>query len=256
MNMPAVLKRKLDTFKRDPAYAVKMKLLDSVKIVIAPIRRMADRTIDREPLLPQEVYKERLAHAGALNAIELFHARRPKDSFPPEYNDLWFLYSAVRKYRPKVLVELGSGVSTAVLAKAVEDNADNGFLYSIDAVNEWAESTRASMPVELKGFYEILYSPAQEVTYHCSCGVGVRAFRHQQLPDIVPDFLYLDGPPLNPDVIVSVDVLDLEPKLERGFHMIIDGRQENMHFLRRNLTRRYAFKWRPHHQSSIWELRD
>ena len=93
-----------------------------------------------------------------------FAKKRPPDAFPPDAADLWYLYRLVRTHKPLVILEFGSGCSTAVLTQALFDNGAEsggrvGHLYSLDTVEYWAGVTETSMPKHLAGFYEIRTAP-------------------------------------------------------------------------------------------------
>lgn len=65
-----------------------------------------------------------------------FLAKRPPDAIPPEPADLWYLYRLVRRTKPRMILEFGSGCSTVLLAQALFDNTkeserQRGFLYSL-----------------------------------------------------------------------------------------------------------------------------
>jgi hypothetical protein len=81
-----------------------------------------------------------------------------------------------------------------------------------------------------------------------------------RLPNIVPDFIYLDGP--DPRDVqghvhglsfaigrdgyrhpLAADVLLYESTLQAGFILVLDSRYVNTNFLRANLKRRYRFRW-------------
>jgi hypothetical protein len=147
----------------------------------------------------------------------------------------------VRKRKPRTILEFGSGCSTVILAKALYDNQINsrrgGHLYSVDADARWADSTARSLPGFLRSVCEISYSPLLEIEYE-----GIPALRHARIPDVVPNFIYLDGPPLTPERQVACDVADMEDRLPADFFLVIDNRQENTKFFRRHLKLRYKFK--------------
>jgi hypothetical protein len=185
-----------------------------------------------------------LSRNGNLNVLTEFVSARPEGAFPPDFSDLWFLYKQVRKRRPRTILEFGTGCSTVILAKALFDNEKDsqkhgGFLYSVDADPNWTESTSQAIPVFLKRFCEIWYSPVVEVEYN-----GTPAFRHSRLPDIAPNFAYLDGPPLTAERQVAVDILEIEDRLPSDFFLVIDDRKENTRYLLKNLKRRYRFRER------------
>ena len=183
-----------------------------------------------------------------------FLRSRPPGAFSPNYSDLWFLYRTTRRRKPTCVLEFGSGCSTVILAQALLDNkrkssANGGMLYSVDVDRDWAEVTKQSMAEDLAGLYEISYSAVIESDFE-----GTPAWRHEKYPDVVPDLMYLDGPPLTDERPVAVDVLDIEHRLNPGCCLIVDGRIENVRFLRENLKRQWKFKHRWFFRNSVFEL--
>jgi hypothetical protein len=186
-----------------------------------------------------------------------FHADRPSGALLPDFIDLWFLYQAIRDRKPYTILEFGSGCSPVIMTRALWDNQchsseSGGYLYSIDADPYWAEATAKAMPTHLQKFCRIVYSPLLEVEHS-----GTLGFRHANVPDVPPNFLYLDGPALTPARKVAIDVLDMEDKFPQDFYMVVDDRQENTMFFKRNLRRRYSFKkryWGYFLRTQIFEL--
>jgi hypothetical protein len=90
------------------------------------------------------------------------------------------------------------------------------------------------------------------------------------LPDIVPDFVYLDGPTpssvqgeinglsfSNPKrTVMSGDILKYESTLLPGFFMIIDGRTNNARFLQRMLKRSYDVNYHDLANVTTFELNE
>jgi Methyltransferase domain len=183
-----------------------------------------------------------------------FLSRRPSHAYTPDFSDFWFLYKTVRRRKPRVVIEFGSGGSTVVIARALLDNMTespehSGYLYSIDDQEYWAEATRSTIPPELKEICEVTYVPTVEQDWD-----GHATFRHAHLPAITPDLIYLDGPTLRKDRKIAVDVLDLESKFRPGFVLIIDGRTANTEFLKDYLTRLYTYKDRTLYNNTVLEL--
>jgi hypothetical protein len=182
-------------------------------------------------------------------------AERPPDAFGPDYSDLWFLYRVVRRRKPRCILEFGSGCSTVIMAQALWENqressrGDRGHLYSVDANPYWAKITSNSIPGHLRELCEVFYSPLLEVSY-----LGTPVYRHSQIPDVVPDLLYLDGPLLTPERQIAVDVLDLEPRFSPGFYMIVDGRKATTEFLLAYLKRKYVYKYRRQFRNGVFKL--
>ncbi|MGE0479630.1 MAG: hypothetical protein AB7Q17_04065 [Phycisphaerae bacterium] len=181
--------------------------------------------------------KARLDRRGWLDSL----AARPADAFAPDYADLWFLYTTVRRRRPRVVLEFGSGCSTVMIARALWDNVNgrhtDARLVTVEADARWAEVTRGTLPAHLRAMTDIFVAPAIEDTF-----AGAPVLRHERLPDVTPDFIYLDGPALSAARPAAIDVLALEPRFPRGFFMVVDGRAENVALLRRALRRQYAVR--------------
>lgn len=210
------LRSKLRTFAENPAAAMQAKARQGAVLFL---QKWAERQMRRK------------------GQLGLFTAR-PATAFPPDFADLWMLYRLIRARRPASVLEFGSGCSTIIVAQALWENAQSGKsgrLYSVDAVQYWAEETRRSLPEHLRKVCELTFSPVIECDYR-----GTPVFRHASVPDVRPDFLYLDGPPLTRDRNVAVDALDLEPRFLPGFMMLCDGRFANARFLQQYFTRRYS----------------
>jgi hypothetical protein len=213
---------KLYTFHRNPMHSVTSKTRQALNGLL------------------QLESRRKLQERGCLESL----GKRPKEAFAPDYNDLWFLYNLIRVHKPRVVFEFGSGCSSLVIAFALAENrvetkSDSGFLYSMEADPHWAIATKSYMPGYLNGIFEIRNSPLLEIEYD-----GIPCFRHRDLPEASPDFLYLDGPALTSSRQVAVDPLDLEACFKPGFLMVVDGRWMNVMFLRTHLKRQYSFSRR------------
>ena len=194
----------------------------------------------------QAIARRRLASEGLLELLR----GRPTHAFGTEADDLWFLYSQVRRRRPKVILEFGSGLSTSVLAAAAKKNGV-GRVISIDALPFWGDVTRKALADQgLSDIADVVDIPAVETVSH-----GRRAWKHESLPDVRPDFVYIDGPPLDDERPFSVDILELEDKLSPEGFIVIDGRKANFNFLRLHLRHDYEFTWRRIHYNGTIERR-
>ena len=191
--------------------------------------------------------------------------------------DLGNLHKLLRKRRPKVVLEFGCGNSTLIMAHALMMNnmevkrayphlGDKlkGKLHVIEASKSWADLVKKDIPEELVPYIEI-ETPELEVIE-----VDFQVcHRFKKLPDIVPEFIYLDGPnPLdcpgdylglsfeNGRTVMAADPLYYEATLNPGFFMVVDGRVNNVQFLRNNFKRKYRYKWHRLSQLSTFELLD
>ena len=219
---------------------LRQKLVTLITKPDAVLRRLKYRAYTR-PLRRADNRRGRYAlqRHGLLPIL----AERADGAFPPHWGDLWYLYREIRRRRPRAVLEFGCGFSTLVIARALADNrrdhGDEGIFCSVDCSEEWANAARAALPGDLAPFCRITHSPLVTEERH-----GRRVFRHDVLPDISPDFVYLDGPEF-PEGLprgdhIAADLLAIEPRLPARFFGIIDGREQNVRFLGAHLTGEYT----------------
>jgi hypothetical protein len=177
---------------------------------------------------------------SGLNAL---FAGRPADAIPPSAYDLWMLYRDVRQLKPKIIFEYGVGCSTYVMAEAARRNGA-GRVINFEANEKWIEIAERDTPANLRNLITYRRDPIEVTAID-----GDPCHRFVSDVDVVPDFIYLDGPNWN-DVpgwpyryAIAGNPAFLEPSLKPGFRMIVDARAENTAFLKRNLKRKYRIKY-------------
>ncbi len=182
---------------------------------------------------------------------------------PPHFGDLEALYTLIRGCRAKVVMEFGCGYSTLVIAKALEKNkADwdgnvrpyktKTHLFSLSIVEanndgRWLAGTMENLRTRI----------SVDNIRPWSCPVMIGTFRgmvcsyYTHIPNVLPDFVYLDGPdPMSvngqirgvhfnhPEALpMAADLLFIEPILLPGTTILVDGRTANFRFLKRNFQR-------------------
>ena len=92
---------------------------------------------------------------------------------------------------------------------------------------------------------------------------------YDELPDLVPDFIYLDAPGTAdvrgsvqgmtfhscPDrTVLSADPCIFEPTLLPGCFIVIDGRTNNARFLKNNFQRDWTHTWLKERDVTTFEL--
>jgi hypothetical protein len=177
--------------------------------------------------------KEKFRSLALLDIFESVLQQRPAGALEPNYEDLWFLFDAIRQRAPQQVVEFGSGFSTYAITLALREN-NAGSLISLDCDEAWTAVTRSSLPSELATWCEIMCAPVEEIEWQ-----GTPAFLHSITPDVQADFLYLDSPPLTPERRVAVDPLLMEEQFADDALIVVDGRRENVAFLQRHLAHKY-----------------
>jgi len=188
------------------------------------------------------------------------------NKYKPEIIDLARIYDLINKNKPFTVLEFGVGYSTIVIAKALYDNKkkfdEKNFneirntkmfkVFSVDASEKWIEETKKNLPDYLKEFVEFQHSTVEtKLINNQLCHV------YKDIPDINPEFIYLDGPhPLDPvgkinnisfqcveRTPISADILYLESTFLPGTTILVDGRVNNVRFLKNNLKRNYDYYW-------------
>ena len=196
---------------------------------------------------------------------------------PPDPEDLMRLHRLIRARRAFSVLEFGVGYSTLVIADALARNeadfttagapckapADAFRLSSVDTGAEWIALTERRLPARLRDRVSFTHSAA-----HVGTVDGQLCHTYDTLPDIVPDFVYLDGP--DPQAVagtvngigfahpertpLAADLLLLEPSFVPGLMILVDGRVNNVRFLRRNFRRDYAVFEDPQGHFTTFEL--
>ena len=91
---------------------------------------------------------------------------------------------------------------------------------------------------------------------------------YEDLPNISPDFIYLDGPDQfsakgsvrglstrHPDSMpMAADLLTIEHFLVPGTLIVVDGRAANARFLKSNLQREWTYSYFPEFDQHFFEL--
>ncbi|MDZ7696607.1 MAG: hypothetical protein U5R49_06710 [Deltaproteobacteria bacterium] len=205
-----------------------------------------------------------------------------KEELPAKWDDLARLYKLVRERKPFQILEFGSGFSTVAMACALKKNweeyldiltdkqVDTQFgrpnMVSIESSGKWQENTRLKIDkAGLSDFSEIVFSRVSVAEYQ-----GQVCHFYNELPNVVPDFVYLDGPDpstvegsingisfQNPKrTVMSGDILKYESTLLPGFFMIVDGRINNARFLKRMLKRYYNIQHHLEADVTFFELEE
>lgn len=199
---------------------------------------------------------------------------------PPEVEDLARIHRLIRKRKSFTVLEFGVGFSTAVIADALQKNqaewnalADkpavrNRFLFqsfSVDTSEHWISKTKERIPGHLSGYVSFQLSRVKIGTFN-----GQLCHFYETLPDIIPDFIYLDGPdPLAVEgtinglsfgckerTVMAADLLLMESTFLPGTFILVDGRTNNARFLQRNFTREYEVSWDKEGDVTTFELKE
>lgn len=199
---------------------------------------------------------------------------------PPEPDDLVRLHKLIRQRRSMTVLEFGVGYSTIIMADALLKNQEdwnklkskpkikNRYmfqLFCVDSNSYYMEISKARFPVNLLNHVHFHYSEVVIGTFN-----GQMCHYYNSLPDIVPDFIYLDGPhpkdvkgeinglsfQCNERTVISADILLMEPTLKSGSYIVVDNRENNVWFLRNNFKRNWIIRRIKNVPLTIMELRE
>ena len=197
-------------------------------------------------------------------------------AWKPFLKDLHRLHSLVVENKRTTVLEFGVGWSSLVLAHALHVNGKrykkdikqlrrkNPFeLHSVDNYQKWIDvSAKRLLEHKLENF----------TCHYSSCHVydfkGIMTSRYDSLPNINPDFIYLDGPDQynilgslnglgfsNSDFMpMASDILLFEHFLTPGTIIVVDGRTANARFLKANFQRNWRHKYEVEYDQHIFWL--
>ncbi len=196
-----------------------------------------------------------------------------------ELDDLYYLYSTVRRTSCVSVLEFGSGWSTLVLALALYENSEsfgdkhrrlvrhpNPFvILTIDASAHWQAVALSRLP-------DWLRSTVKDVTCNVNLAEQYGSYVHmyENVPDFVADLIYLDGP--DPEQVrgtlngfgykelhtlpMGADILRIESHLWPETTIITDGRTANARFLAAHLRRNWQVMHDPFGDRTTFRLEE
>jgi hypothetical protein len=185
--------------------------------------------------------------------------------FEPDYADLARLHHLVLSRRVVSSLEFSSGFSTAILAHAhqilnghfadwakANTRVDQPFhVHAVEEAPYYLDITRARLGQGLAPFASVTRSSVEMILHDNRI-----ATVYSRLPNICPDFIYLDGPSqyatdaevngisltTRTRMPMSADILRIEFLLEPGTLILVDGRTANARFLKAYLKRNWFYR--------------
>ena len=195
----------------------------------------------------------------------------------PEWDDLVRLHKIIRSRRVTTVLEFGCGYSTLIFADAIEKNRQdfgdfvtanlrrsNAFeVHSVDDMAKYIKIAKNRLPKNLKSSVKFTKADVLMTTF-----AGRICTEYSNLPNICPDFIYLDAPSQDsakgeisgistrhPDRLpMSCDLLKIEHFLLPGTIILVDGRTANARFLRTNLQRNWLYQHDVLNDAHVFEL--
>jgi len=212
------------------------------------------------------------------NLDQLIDQKNLPDKVVSSLNDLVYLHKLIREQKSFTVLEFGVGYSSIVIADALAKNEEEYFmsgkkvnirnrfkfqLFSVDASKKWIGKTKKMAPELLIDRMNFIFSKVKISTFG-----GQLCHFYTNLPDIVPDFVYLDGPDpkdvqgeinglsfqCEERTVMSADLLLMEATFLPGTTILVDGRTNNARFLNRHFTRSWSMDWKRSQDVSVFNL--
>lgn len=194
--------------------------------------------------------------------------------YPPQRDDLVRLHYLILSRKVTTILEFGSGHSTRIFDHGLEVNrrafgqefsekfrGSNLFeCHTVEDDTHWINHTQTAY--QLQNVHFTLASTNISTFSDRICTF------YDQIPNICPDLIYLDGPDqfsaggevrgvstAHPDRLpMAADILPVEHFLLPGTLIVIDGRAANARFLQANLQRNWSCNYHETYDQHFFEL--
>ncbi len=116
------------------------------------------------------------------------------ESTGTKYSSLYKAVQIIKKYKPKFLLESGTGTSTIVFAEILlqlkaDDPNYKPKLISMESIPKWYEMAKEILPEKYKEVVQIILGEREKFEY-----AMFRGYCHSNIPINNYDFVFLDGP--------------------------------------------------------------
>lgn len=158
--------------------------------------------------------------------VEVANKKSPVCS--PDWEDLEFLYDTVKKDKPYSILEYGCGMSTIVMAKALEELGGNRGLLALE-----------NDPFFFTSFGNFFYSYHNTkfwVVFSAISNHPPTFLRYIYCPVDTADLVYIDGPMLLDNYRIVTNFMDLRPYPKK---FIVDGRTDQVVYMQTMLGSMY-----------------
>ncbi|MCS3904381.1 putative O-methyltransferase YrrM [Methylohalomonas lacus] len=181
-----------------------------------------------ERILSRTDVAKSFAHS-ANNSIWFHEALRPRLPLPPlagwalDPETAGYLYKSIIREKPAVILELGSGVSTLIMAYALDSNG-TGHIYSFDAEKKFSErSTSVLEAHDLVEYASVTHAPLVDYTNSNYGSKWYESSAFSSVPDGSVDIILVDGPPEKTSHLARYPALPrLCKKLKKNALIILD----------------------------------
>lgn len=155
---------------------------------------------------------------------ELIELRFKSNSTGGEWSDYKKLYDEIKSHKPRIILELGSGISSLVICYAIKKNRINAQLISMEENKFYFNQIREIFPRKYQNLVNFVLSNRKEKFFNNTIG----SF-YENIPNKNYDFIFIDGPTerekkfskktFNADIIRLIEEFNLS-----NFRALLDQR--------------------------------
>lgn len=154
-----------------------------------------------------------------------------------QFTDYWTLYSYIRKYKPKEVLELGPGVTTLIIAQALKENGF-GRVTAMEDVAKYYEATRKTIPNDLSMFIDLRLSPSGDYRYGPFVGISYKDIPHRPY-----DFVLVDGPNYDAKTQFDADLIEVIKRSSHPVSAFVDSRTGSCFVYSLLLGKKFRFNY-------------
>jgi hypothetical protein len=167
--------------------------------------------------------REALADAGRL-LIERMKLNLDSDMLGAGVTDYAALYGYVTQRRPARVLELGTGITTAVMAAAMEE-IGHGKLVTVDHIQQYSNEGRALLSNPQKARVDFVVAAVVTEEFK-----GSTALHYRDVPAMDYDMIFVDGPPVifGRTQYPSTDAMHVVARSDRPIDIIVDRRLQTL----------------------------
>ncbi len=152
------------------------------------------------------------------------------------FSDYLTLYEQVMAHRPVEILECGTGISTVVLAYALQviesRGGPGGRVTSMEDDADWHAVAKANLPARLLPYVDLVHSRKVDGYYKLFRGV-----QYESIPDRPYDFVFSDGPdrrsPVNGDKLFNLDLIHVVRRSDRPVRAVVDNHYLTFYILQK-----------------------
>jgi len=187
-------------------------------------------------------YHRRLSRYSKLKDLIVNLTKANKMS--ADISDCLALYEDILNIKPKYILELGSGTSTAAICLAIDkikekENNYSPVFVSIESRPKWFNYHKENIPKDLLCNVQLIFREEKIKILH-----GEEVAFYENIPIHPYEYIHVDGPDIHGlGVDLQSDLISLEKHLNDKCLIVFDGRRNTSRFSRRNMS---GFNFRRH----------